>query len=84
MLEADSSMAVGLAIFLPTAWAKGCRAPCGKKQARITGRRQARAEEKVHKRHYSTGGGQAKVTERCRGWERKQHTYPRSEKAEYR
>lgn len=29
MLEADSSMAVGLAIFLPTAWANGCRAPCG-------------------------------------------------------
>lgn len=28
MLEADSSMAVGLAIFLPTAWANGCRAPC--------------------------------------------------------
>ena len=31
MLEADNSMAVGLAIFLPTAWANGCRAPCGKR-----------------------------------------------------
>lgn len=31
MLEADSSMAVGLAIFLPTAWANGCRAPCGER-----------------------------------------------------
>lgn len=28
MLEAESSMAVGLAMFRPTAWAKGCRAPC--------------------------------------------------------
>lgn len=28
MLAEDSSMAVGLAMFLPTAWAKGCRAPC--------------------------------------------------------
>jgi len=27
MLEALSSMAVGLAMFLPTAWAKGCLAP---------------------------------------------------------
>lgn len=30
-MEADSSMAVGLAIFLPTAWANGCRAPCGER-----------------------------------------------------
>lgn len=29
-------MAVGLAMFLPTAWAKGCRAPCGT-QGRVTG-----------------------------------------------
>lgn len=49
MLEADSSMAVGLAIFLPTAWANGCRAPCGKEQARIIGRRQACAEVQVYK-----------------------------------
>lgn len=28
MLAAESSMAVGLAMFLPTAWAKGWRAPC--------------------------------------------------------
>lgn len=64
MLEADSSMAVGLAIFLPTAWANGCRAPCGKEQTRVTGRRQACAEEQVYKIYYGTGGGQAKVT--CR------------------
>lgn len=31
MLAAESSMAVGLAMFLPTAWAKGWRAPCRKR-----------------------------------------------------
>lgn len=65
MLEADSSMAVGLAIFLPTAWANGCRAPCGKEQARITGRRQACAEVQVYN-ILGTGRGQAKVTEKTR------------------
>lgn len=70
MLVADSSMAVGLAIFLPTAWANGCRAPCGKKQARITGRRQACAEVQVYKMYYGTEGGQAKGTEKtCRAGE---------------
>lgn len=66
MLEADSSMAVGLAIFLPTAWANGCRAPCGKEQARITGRRQACAEVQVYKMYYGTGRGEPKVTEKTR------------------
>lgn len=61
MFVADSSIAVGLAIFLPTAWAKGCRAPYGKSKPE-SGRRRAHAQVKVCQRYYDTGGRQAKVT----------------------
>lgn len=82
-------MAVGLAIFLPTAWAKGCRAPCGKNKPESL-----EGDRHMQRRRSAKGIAQKEGrTERCREWKRKQHwdgrggtqhTYPKSEKAGYR
>lgn len=77
MLEADNSIAVGLAIFLPTAWANGCRAPCGERSRpeslqadvmqQLRSGKGIRAEggqtRDTQKRHWEGGGQeQARVT----------------------